>query len=153
MKKILLLLVLMLCIQYLRAQNSDERTFAPLFILTNGMGRILPFHNGEMLEVGRKYDMVAVPDRGYEFSGWQEVNIFSDIEYTMSPSGQLVERESDIVVPLPVSSKDPILHFTMEDTYQTLFDVPDIRILAQTEYWQADFVPRPAKQKAICKKF
>jgi hypothetical protein len=101
MKKILLLLVVMLGVQHLSAQDTDDRSFAPLFIITNGMGKIFPFHDGEMLEVGRKYDMVAVPDRGYEFSSWQPVTIFTDDEYTYNPSGQLVERENYIIVSTP----------------------------------------------------
>ena len=152
MKNFLLLLLVTLGIQRLLAQDSDDRTFAPLFLLTNGMGRVLPFHDGDMLEVGRKYEMVAVPDRHYKFTGWQPVTIFTDIEYTYNSAHQLIETESDIVVPSPVSSKDPVLHFTMEDDV-VLFDVPNVRILTQNEGWQANFVPLPPKQKTICKKF
>jgi hypothetical protein len=152
MKKFLLLLIVMLAVQRLSAQDSEDRTFASLFIITNGLGRVFPFHNGDMLEVGRKYEMVAVPDKHFEFSSWQPVTIFTDIEYTYNSAHQLIETESDTVVPTPEYYQDPVLHFTMEDDV-VLFNIPNVRILTQNEGWQANFVPLPPKQKVICKRF
>jgi hypothetical protein len=146
MKKLLLLLVVMLAVQRLPAQDTNAPSFAPLFIITNGMGKVVPFQDGEMLEVGRKYDMAAVADPHYEFSSWQRVTIFMDIVYTENQFHQRIEVETDIVAPSDEYYYDPVLHFKMEDTFQVLLNIPGVREIAVSGGWQANFVPRTRKE-------
>lgn len=61
MKKIFLLLTMILTVHSLPAQVAGNSLFQPLFLYTNGPGRILPAYHGEMLRVDRRYAIEAVP--------------------------------------------------------------------------------------------
>ncbi len=140
----------MLAVQQLPAQMADDFhgsavqrsdvSYAPLLLFTNGAGRIFPFDDGQMLEVGRRYFMVAIPDRGFAFSSWQPVNVFTFTEYVRDGSGGIIERTSTVVIPTPEYIKEPVLRFTMEPE-QVLFDIPNVRVVTQSTGWQANFVP------------
>ena len=140
----------MLTVSPLSAQTADSRidsfiqdhddSYTPLMLFTNGNGRIFPFRDGQMLETGRTYFMAAIPDRGYAFSSWQPVVVFTFIEYTRDPSGNLVERTSEDTVPEAQFTRDPILRFTMQPE-QVLFDIPNVRTVTESFGWQANFVP------------
>jgi hypothetical protein len=150
MKIIFFLWAAMLTVLPLSAQTAGDRigsfahdnddSYTPLMLFTNGNGRILPFRDGQMLETGRTYFMAAIPDRGYAFSSWQPIVIFTFIEYTRGPSGNLVERTSEDTVPEAQYTPDPILRFTMQPE-QVLFDIPNVRTVTQSFGWQANFVP------------
>ena len=95
MKTILLLLAAILAVQELPAQTASDiprsvaqdsgDSYAPLMLFTNGGGRIVPYQDGQMLETGRTYVMVAIPSRGFAFSSWQPVVVFTFTEYTHGP--------------------------------------------------------------------
>src|SRR5208282_4197467 len=101
MKIIFFLFAAMLSVLPLSAQTADGRigsfvqdndgSYSPLLLFTDGNGRILPFRDGPILETGRTYVMAAVPDRGFAFSSWQPVVVFTFTEYTRSPSGTVIE--------------------------------------------------------------
>ncbi len=156
MKNILLLLAVILAVQQLPAQVTDDIhgsvvqdsdvSYAPLSLFTNGAGRIFTLRDGlfllrdgQMLKTGRKYSMVAVPDRGFVFSSWQPVTVFTFIEYTKDPSGTITERTNTDVITTPEYIKDPLLRFTMEPE-QVLLDIPNVRSITQSAGWQANFV-------------
>jgi hypothetical protein len=43
---------------------------SPLTLSTNGLGSITPLRNGQFLDVGKDYTLIARPARKYFFSGW-----------------------------------------------------------------------------------
>ena len=125
------------------ALSTEAQTNTPLYLFINGSGSVSPYQNGDLLEVGQTYDMTATPDDGYIFTGWQQVDVFSDTEYTFDGSGGLKSNTSTIVAPSsPVYTNAPDLTFTMQPVIY-LFNVPEVRMLSQTYGWQADFDPVP----------
>jgi hypothetical protein len=44
---------------------------APMTMLTRGLGTVTPNLNGAMLEIGKTYQLKAVPGRGQVFGGWE----------------------------------------------------------------------------------
>ena len=55
-----------------QARRSFFRSaLSPLTLLTNGQGTISGLTNGQMLEVGRTYQIIATPGPGHLFSSWQ----------------------------------------------------------------------------------
>jgi hypothetical protein len=150
MKIIFFLLAAVLTVLPLPAQTADDRSgtfvqdndrsYTPLLLLTNGNGRVFPFRDGQLLETGRTYVMAAVPDRGFAFSSWQPVVVFTFSEYAHGPSGTLIERTTEDVVPTPEYTWDRALKFTMQPE-QVILDIPNVRIITQSFGWQANFVP------------
>lgn len=121
--------------------HSQDVTYAPLPLFVSGSGTVFPLEDGQMLEVGRTYFMVAIPDQGYVLSAWQEVNVFTFIEYTKDGSGNVVERTSTVVAPIDEYIHHPALRFIMQPQVM-LFDVPGVRSVSESIGWQATFVPR-----------
>jgi len=153
MKKYLLLLAWFFTIQLLPAQlerngPSGPRavSYSPLFLLTNGMGRIVPFQNGELLENGHRCVMAAIPEHGYVFAGWQPVNVFSFTEYTQDGSGNWVENTSRVLEPIPQYTSEPALRFIMQPE-QVLFNLPNVRMITLDFGWQANFVPAQRRDR------
>ena len=144
-KSIYLLLGLIMLALPAPAQSSGDWLqigkvpYSPLVVLTNGPGRVFPFENGEMLEVGRGYTLTASPDRGCAFKGWNRVNVFTFTEYTFDESGNLVATTNTIVSPTPQIILNPVLEFKMEPEF-VLYDVPGTRTITQSIGWQANFV-------------
>lgn len=119
---------------------------APLLLYINGSGKIVPFHDGDMLDVGRKYVMTAVPDRGYVFTNWVQVNVFAETQ-VCSECNPPVTNTSIEVIPLdPVPGKNRVLHFTMEPE-QVLVESANFELTLDTG-WQANFVPAARKGHA-----
>ena len=162
---IVLLIIVGLAVQSASAQVTDEArdfgfwsrevTNAPLYLATNGPGFVLPLHSGQMLEVGRKYAMVALPDRGYVFTNWNAVNVFTvtayEIDYATVPPTTIPITFTDYS-PLPPSSNDPLLIFTMqpeisETESSTNGDVVDEETITESHGWQANFVPAPEPRR------
>ena len=150
MKTLFLLLAAILAVQELPAQTASDihgsvvqdsgDSFAPLRLFTDGGGRIVPYQDGQMLETGRGYVMVAIPNRGFAFSSWQPVTVFTFIEYSRGPSGTLVERTTMDVIRTPEYIQERVLKFTMEPE-NVLLDVPTVREITVNFGWQANFVP------------
>ena len=128
--------------QNFSGKNKKEISYAPLSLTINGAGQIFPFEDGQMLQVGRNYLLVAVPDRGYVFSGWSRVNVFNFSEITVNAAGQPNSPiYSTILSPVPTNIRNPVLEFRMEPI-DVLYDFPGVRTLTHSVSWQADFVPR-----------
>lgn len=152
MKRTCLLLAVVLVVQQMSAQVPDdihgsavkdgEVTNAPLLLYTTGEGRILPFHYGQMLQVGRKYRMIAIPDRGFVFTNWNPVNVFTltsaEIDYNTSPPTTNFVTSVDLS-PVPAYTKNPLLRFTMEPE-EVLFETNGNSLTVGIG-WQANFVP------------
>jgi hypothetical protein len=155
MKNILLLLAVMLAVQRAPAQMADgsqvspvqdgDASYSPIFLFTNGGGQILTFHfkDGQLLQAGRRYSMVAIPDPGFVFANWQMVSVFSFMEITRTPDGsENPPIVSTVTTPVPEYFYRPTLDFLMvpEDM---IIDDPGVRIVSFSIGWQANFVPIP----------
>ncbi|HEX3624739.1 MAG TPA: hypothetical protein VH280_04860 [Verrucomicrobiae bacterium] len=139
MKKLLVLVALLFAAQWLSAQD----TRSPLLLYISGPGKIVPFHDGDMLDVGRKYVMTAVPDRGCVFTNWVQVNVFTEIAICSECYPPETNTET-IIVPLAAQPvKNRVLHFTMEPE-QVLAESAGFELTMSTG-WQANFVPDPRK--------
>lgn len=143
---------LLLALALLPVEASDETfgaitrtsgvTYAPLFLLIQGNGRVLPFENGQMLPVGRDFELSAFPDRGYEFAYWSPVDVFTDTEVIYDSNGvPLPPRISVTISPIPKQIPRPSLRFTMQPV-EVIVDIPGVRTLTRGEGWQATFVQR-----------
>jgi len=157
MKNACSLLAVILTVPSLFAQEAPEFhadstrpncrvTDAPLRLFTNGAGRIFPFHDGQELQVGRTYVLRAVPDRGFVFSNWNQVNVFtlttSEIDYNTSPPITNLVTSVDLS-PLTAATTHPWLSFKMEPV-TVLFNTNG-NSLTLSIGWQANFVPRERK--------
>jgi Divergent InlB B-repeat domain len=142
MKTFSILLALLFSARCLLAQETQS----PLHLYISGSGRIVPFHDGEMLDDGREFVMTAVPDRGYVFTNWQEINIFTLTEIEPIPgTGQFEVVTSTIPSPTPpLPGKNRVLHFTMEPE-EVLADDTNYQITL-SHGWQANFVPAPKRR-------
>ena len=152
MKTILLLLTLMTL--HLSAQTSvDVRgpgfprgrvSYAPLALFTSdglsttGGGRIVPFHDGEMLLVGKQYVMVALPNPGFSFTGWTKVNVFTFTEHVVDASGNATVVSTRVLSPLPGYIRQRTLKFTAEPG-DMILDIPGVETVTRSIGWQADF--------------
>lgn len=111
---------------------------APLLVFTNGSGRIVPYENGQLLEVGREYVITAVPDAGYAFEGWNAFTLFVIVEYLAD--GSVITNTVLSPVPINDQLKTRALRFTAGQP-DVIFDDPGVRTITQIEGWQANFVP------------
>ena len=123
-----------------------QETKSPLPLSISGSGKIVPFRDEQMLDIGREYVMTAIPDRGYVFTNWQEIGVFTFIQIVpIGGTDQFTQITSTVVSPAPPEpGKNRVLHFTMQpEAY--LLDEPDAVIILN-EGWQANFVPAPQKR-------
>ena len=139
MKKIFILVALLFTAHWLFAQ--DTKSPLPLYI--TGSGKIVPFHDGEMIDDGGKYVMAAVPDRDNVFTNWQPVIVFTETIY--NTNGDEVLSETNVEPLPPIPGKNHVLVFTMEPE-QYLVDIPDQFVFTVSYGWQANFVPCPQKR-------
>jgi hypothetical protein len=142
MKKIFFLLAIILAVQSLPAQLTDNSLFQPLFLSTNGPGRIFPAYHGEMLRVGRRYTIEAVPDRGYKFASWQPVTVFIITQTNYDSGGEpiLPPDQSIISSVVPTNIYRPDLEFRMQGVIWITSNGNNPNI-ARAFGWQANFVP------------
>lgn len=158
MKNIFILLALMSLTLQMPAQTtsdghnsgfqSDAVSRAPLLLFTNGQGQVFPLrngqifrlHNGQMLEVGGNYVLEAVPDRGFAFTNWNPVRVFTFTEVILDESGNANTITNMVVSPVPNYTRNPVLRFTMQPV-EVLYDVPGVGTITEGEGWQANFVP------------
>jgi hypothetical protein len=119
---------------------SAQGTLVPLSLFINGGGTVSPFTNGEPLEVGQTYKMVATPDGGFVFSSWRPVNVFTFTVITRNPDGSTNPPVISVVPsPVPTYTNQASLSFTMQPV-TVLQDTPS-RTLTETTGWQANFEP------------
>jgi len=141
MKKVFLLLAVMLTVQRLPAQTADNSLFQPLFLYTNGPGRIYPAYNGERLRVGGRYTIEAVPDRGDKFAYWQPVNIITSTLYLRDQDGNVVTNVETDVIPVDTNYvTDRVLTFRIPPAVVISLGTNNGAI-SLNEGWQANFVP------------
>jgi len=123
-----------------QTQNSRRPVLARLSVSVNGPGQILLHHDGEMLDVSRRYVMVAVPDRGHTFLGWTPANVFTFVNYTIDESGGLTATTNIVVSPVPPvrPNRVPVLNFGLEPE-NTIFFEPGETIITRSTGWIANF--------------
>jgi hypothetical protein len=118
---------------------------APLFLYTNGPGRIYAFQDGrqiqdgQMLEVGGKLTLIAIPDEGYKFKNWNPVNVNIFVLSYLDPSG----NTNTITTIVPQFLPQTIGGFILKSEVQpevVINDNPDISLIGAAG-WQANFEP------------
>jgi hypothetical protein len=120
----------------IHAQGTNE----PLSLFINGGGSVSPLTNGEVLEIGQSYNMVATPDTGYVFSSWQSVNVFTFTTYVTDTNGNTSPVVTMTVSPLPAFTNQPSLHFVMQPVV-VIYDNPGVSTITKSSGWQANFDP------------
>lgn len=143
-----LLLTSILAAQQLPAQLSDDNhgspikasdvSYAPLLLYTSGAGRIIPFEDGQSLQVGRRYFMIAIPDRGYVFTNWTPVNVFTTTAIVTN-NGVPTVLTNTITSAGPAYTRCPVLKFTMQPV--EVIEDNSLLTISVSEGWQANFVP------------
>ena len=113
---------------------------APLSLFINGGGSVSPLTNGELLEVGQTYNMVAIPDAGFAFNSWQPVNVFTFITLVTDTNGKTNTVVSVVASPVPTYTKQPSLDFIMQPVV-VIDDSPGVRTITESSGWQANFEP------------
>lgn len=147
MKHICLVLAITFLTQHLPAQpprdlqNLDRHAVdAPLALFTTGEGEVLPFEYGQMLEVGRTYFMLAIPDRGYVFKNWTPIQVSTFTLFVLDEWGnRIVVSNSVTLIPMQEPIREPILRFTMQTT-EVIF-TNELAVITSTTGWQANFAP------------
>ena len=125
---------------------GQDPVFAPPHIYTNGAGGVSPPFAGQMLEVGRTYEMVGIPDPGFVFSSWQLVDLFTFSVFTSGPDGEIYPPTiSTVPSPNMQYITTPTLSFTMEPV-EVILDIPNSITITHGIGWQVNFeaVPEPA---------
>jgi hypothetical protein len=122
------------------ADTNEVASYAPLPLFITGAGKVVPFEDGQTLEVGRRYHMNAIPDRGFVFSNWVPVDVFySTFTYTNGNLGPTTVT-AYVVSPEPVSFDQHVLEFTMQPEV-VLFGGVGPLFITSSKGWQANFVP------------
>jgi hypothetical protein len=122
------------------AKTYAQTTNAPLSLFIVGGGSVSPLTNGESLVVGQNYNMVASPDAGFAFTGWQPVNVFTFTEVALDQYGNpLPPVVSTVVSPVPAYTYEASLSFVMQPV-TVIYDVPG-RTVTEGTGWQANFEP------------
>ena len=159
MKRIVLLLATILMVQSLWAQLSDnfpdatgsaaDVSYAPVYVFTNGPGKIYIFDrnetvvDGQMLPVGGRFRLVAVPDPGYEFVSWYPVNVFITTVVTFDAEGNPNPPTTSIdASPVP----QPVDHRVLKSEVQPITVLYDdgLTLITEGSGWQANFEPKPS---------
>lgn len=158
MKKILALLAVILLVPLLRAQLARDFpgaagkttgvSFAPLYVFTNGPGKIYiypfmrlhpDFQNGQMVPVNAPFVLTAIRAQGYEFAGWSPVDVFTTSELFTNADGSV----SVITQVLPEAGP-PIRHGPVLDarvtSWTNVVQTPLVTI-STGRGWQANFAP------------
>ena len=117
-----------------------QGTNVPLSLFINGGGSVSPLTNGELLEVGQSYNMVATPDAGYAFSNWQPVNVFTFTNFVTDTNGNTVPVVSTTASPMPPYTNQASLHFIMQPVV-LIYDNPGVGTITEGSGWQANFEP------------
>ena len=121
-------------------QVFAQGTNAPLYLLISGGGSVSPLTNGELLEVGQTYNMVALPDAGFAFNSWQPVNVFTLTEVFIEPSGSTSTYVSVTPSIVPTNTIEPSLNFVMQPVV-VIYDNPGVSTMTESRGWLANFGP------------
>jgi hypothetical protein len=119
--------------------SGGKATYASLLLYT-GSGAITPFKDGEMLKVGGRYLMLAVPERGSVFENWQQVNVFTVTTITTNEFGVAVPITSTITSPQPAYTKDHLSNFVIQP--QAVITETPLVTITSAIGWQANFAAR-----------
>ena len=142
MKRFLLITLATLIAASSATRTCAQETNGPLSLFINGGGSVSPLTNGELLQVGQSYNMVATPLAGFVFNSWQPVNVFtltSIIIETISGGVITNTNVSVIVSPLPTYTNEPSLSFIMQPV-DVLYNTNG-STLTLGRGWQANFGP------------
>lgn len=156
MKGLVTLLATVLAVQPLLAQLAEDSSssdptanglLAPVYAFTNGPGQIRIYEQGhvvdagELLPIGSKCHLVAVPGPGYQFVNWNPVTVFTLTEVTSGAEGSPGETNTSVIVS-PISKY--VDHPKLENEVQpitTLYELPGVRTITEGQGWQANFEP------------
>jgi hypothetical protein len=120
------------------AQSTNT---ASLSLFINGGGSISPLTNGQLLEVGQSYTMVAAPNPGFAFENWQPANVFTFTMVTLDASGNPTSTNVSVVPSLlPIYTNQPSLNFVMQPVV-VIENNPGVMTVTKGPGWQANFVP------------
>jgi glucose/arabinose dehydrogenase len=93
--------------------NFFFATNSPVLVQIVGSGTVSPDYNGQLLEIGKSYTMIARPAKGFALAGWSLLNIFEFIETTVDNTGSNSITTTNIVIsPVPPAG-GPRLNFVM----------------------------------------
>jgi hypothetical protein len=125
--------------------TSATVAYAPLFLYTNGFGKIYIFQDGrqiqdgQMLEVGSKFTLIAIPGEGYKFKNWNPVNVNIFVLSYLDSSG----NTNTITTIAPQIQPQTIGGFILKSEVQpevVINDTPEISLTGDVG-WQANFEP------------
>jgi hypothetical protein len=124
--------------------GQAQGTLVPLYLTITGDGSVTPLQNEQLLEVGQSYEMDAIPDAGYVFAGWQQVNFFVLDQTTINPDGQTNPPTISITAsPIPgIYSGQTMLDFMLQPA-TVVYNDPGVEEISEASGWQADFTPVP----------
>jgi hypothetical protein len=122
------------------SQTYAQSTEAPLCLFINGGGSVSPLTNGEFLEVGQDYNMVATPAAGFAFDSWQPVNVFTMTNFIYDTNGNSTPEASFDIAPIPTFTNQLSLDFIMQPV-AVLIDIPGDITVTESRGWQANFDP------------
>ena len=136
-----LVAVAMACVAH-QCKAQGTVSYVPLHLFISGPGGVSPPLDGQLLEVGQRYDLTAIPDSGAAFSSWQPVNVFTFTSYIVDAGGGVTTNISVVSSPVAQFIYTSSLSFTMQP--QTLiFDNPGVQTITEGSGWQANFEPVP----------
>ena len=127
----------------LSGQTADT-SYSPLLLYTNTGGKVVPLHDGQMLNVGKRYRMAAVPNPGFAFTNWTLVYAFTFSTVVINEDGTQSTVSSTNFSEVPDYSTRRVLKFTNQAP-EVIIDLPNITI-TQAIGWRPEFVPRPARR-------
>jgi hypothetical protein len=128
---------------FARPGHAQDSTNATLYLFTTGSGEISLYQNGQSLVVGQDYEMTAIPDPGFVFGSWQQMDVFIFSEITIDAEGNPNPPVVSIVgSPTGEYTYQPVLDFTMQPE-SVIFSNPGVETITQGSGWQANFTPTP----------
>jgi len=121
-------------------RSSGQGTaYAPLQVLTNGPGGIIPFHAGQLLEVWGTYRMVAVPEPGFAFHSWERLDVFIKTSWSTNNSGVISTNIEKTVTSKGQFFTSPELTFVVPPVFENVHS--DGSTTSSHYGWQANFGP------------
>src|SRR5262249_50798308 len=79
-------------------------------------------------------------DRGYLFSSWQPVNVFTITSFVIDTNGNTFPVVSTTLSPMPSYANQPYLDFVMQPVTM-IYNNPGVRTITKSSGWQANFGP------------
>jgi hypothetical protein len=122
------------------AMATADVSYAPLLLLTNDDGKVVPLQNGQMLEVGRTYRLAAVPNPGYTFTNWTLVYAYTLTTVFVAGPGVLATNVTSTLSRVPDYITRRVIKFRMQAP-EVIFDSP-ANTLTRTVGWEPEFVAR-----------